>query len=308
MAGGEIFCLPDERRVPVAKDQTLLDALLAAGVAVAHACGGHARCSTCRLQLLTGAESCTPRSPDERTMARRLGFDDSIRLACQTRITGDVAARRLILDDEDESLATQLMKENRGEAIGREIRAAILFADVAGFTALSEVLPPYDVIHLLNRFFHRAARAVERHGGRIDNYLGDGLLAVFGEEECPDAPLGAVKAGLDLLGEAAGISGYAESVYGRPFAVRVGIHYGTVVRGTVGDAKTRRDTIIGDPVNMASRIESAGKEAGTRFLVSEETWSAVRDRVEVGRTFPLKLRGKEGTFRLYEITGLRAAR
>lgn len=300
-----VFCLPDDKQVPVEGDYNLLQALLVGGVPVAHACGGSARCSTCRLHILTGAEHCEPRTEAEQEMAERLKFDDCIRLACQTRITGEVAARRLILDDEDEELASQLDEGKLGDAIGREVTATVLFADVEDFTNLSDVLPPYDVIHLLNRYFRQAGAAIVRHGGHVDNYLGDGILAVFRWEEHEDATLRAVKAGLDLLEVAAGISSYVESWYGRGFRIRVGIHSGPVVAGTLGDATLQRDTIIGDTVNTASRIESACKEAGVHFLISGACMENVRDSVEAGGTFPVRLRGKEGTHDLFEITGLK---
>ena len=301
-----VFCLPDDKHVPVEDDHNLLQALLVAGIPVAHACGGSARCSTCRLHVLTGAEHCAPRTEAEQEMAERLKFDDCIRLACQTRITGEVAVRRLILDDEDEELASQLDEGNMGDAIGREIQAAILMSDVEGFTALSEVLPPYDVIHLLNRFFHHAGGVIQKGAGHVDNYMGDGLLAYFSEEECADeAALGAVRAGLGLLAEAEVISGYTQAWYGRPFKIRVGIAYGSVVAGTVGDAGLRRNTIIGDPVNTASRIESAAKETGTRLLISQGIYTRVEGRVEIGGVFEREIRGKEGLHCMREVTGLR---
>ena len=300
-----VFCLPDDKQVPVEGDYNLLQALLIAGIPVAHACGGSARCSTCRLHVLTGAEHCAPRTEAEQEMAERLKFDDCIRLACQTRIKGEVAVRRLILDDEDEELASQLDEGNVGDAIGREVTATVLFADVEGFTSLSDVLPPYDVIHLLNRYFRQAGAAIVRNGGHVDNYIGDGILAVFRWEEHEDATLRAVKAGLDLLEVASGISSYVESWYGRGFRIRVGIHSGPVVAGTLGDATLQRDTIIGDTVNTASRIENACKEAGVALLISAACHADVRDSVETGLTCPLELRGKEGTHDLYEITGLR---
>ncbi|MCZ6574781.1 MAG: adenylate/guanylate cyclase domain-containing protein [Planctomycetota bacterium] len=300
-----VFCLPDDKHVPVEEGYNLLQALLIAGINVAHACGGSARCSTCRLHILTGAENCEPRTAAEQEMAERLKFDDSIRLACQTRIKGEVAARRLILDMEDEENASQLEEGNMGEAIGREATATVLFADVKSFTSLSDVLPPYDVIHLLNRYFRRAGAAIQRNGGHVDCYIGDGILAVFRWEEHEDATLRAVKAGLDLLEVATGISGYVESWYGRGFEIRVGIHSGPVVAGRLGDATMQRDTIIGDTVNTASRIENACKEAGVPFLISAPCMEMVRDSVEAGRTFALELRGKEGTHDLHEITGLK---
>ena len=296
-----ISTCPDGRTVDATADQTLLAALLAAGVPVTHACGGHARCSTCRVRVETGAETLCPRTDAESAMASRLKFDDATRLACQTRVRGDASVRRLVIDACDQTLATGLLEGDGTAAVGHEEEVAILFSDIAGFTPLSERLPPYDVIHLLNRWFLQAGDAIDTAGGRIDNYMGDGLLAVFRGD---DGAANAVRAGLALQEVADEMSAYAQPLYGRPFAVRVGIHCGTVVIGDLGAAHNRRETVIGDAVNVASRIEAANKEAGTRVLVSESVIEHVRDRVETGRTADIALKGKTGTFRLFEVTAI----
>jgi adenylate cyclase len=185
---------------------------------------------------------------------------------------------------------------------GREEEVAILFSDVAGFTPLSERLPPYDVIHLLNRWFMQAGADIEAAGGRIDNYMGDGLLAVFRGVDCA---LGAVRAALAMQRSADALSEYTERLYARPFGVRVGVHHGCVVIGDLGAAHNRRETVIGDAVNVASRIEAANKQAGTRVLVSESVIARVQDAVETGCTHDLALKGKTGTFVLHEILALR---
>lgn len=295
-----ISARPDDVTVEAAPDQTLLDALLAAGVPVTHACGGRARCSTCRVRVEDGGDTLCPRTEDEQAMAARLSFDEATRLACQTRVRGDACVRRLVLDDCDRDLATRLLADEGG-AVGHEEHVAILFSDVAGFTPLSERLPPYDVIHLLNRWFLQAGEAVEAAGGRIDNYMGDGLLAVFRGAE---AAGNAVRAALALQDVADRVSAYAEPLYGRAFAVRVGVHCGTVVIGDLGAAHNRRETVIGDAVNVASRIEAANKEAGTRVLVSAPVLDELGDRVTTGRTAELPLKGKSGTFALFEVTAL----
>jgi len=298
----QVTSCPDGRSAPVGEDQTLLAALLAVGVPITHACGGNARCSTCRVRVEEGADVVSPRTDDEAEMAAKLQFDDLTRLACQTRLRGDVTVRRLVLDDCDECLTTRIGPAVLAGGAGREANVAILFSDVAGFTPLSEKLPPYDVIHLLNRWFLQAGEDIDSAGGRIDNYMGDGLLAVFQGDTCG---LGAVRAAVAMQRTADVLSEYTQLLYGRPFAVRVGIHVGCVVIGDLGAAHNRRETVIGDAVNIASRIEAANKEAGTRILVSESVMDCVQGEVETGCTHELALKGKSGTFRLHEIVGVR---
>ena len=300
-ASYQITSNPDGRVAPVAAEQTLLEALLAAGIPITHACGGKARCSTCRVRVEDGVDALCPRTDDESEMAEKLHFDDATRLACRARVRGDATVRRLVLDDCDAALVACHGPDAIAGASGREEVVAILFSDVAGFTPLSESLPPYDVIHLLNRWFLQAGEDVAAAGGHIDNYMGDGLLAVFRGAACG---LSAVRAGLAMLKTADRVSEYTHQLYDRPFAVRVGVHVGCVVIGDLGAAHNRRETVIGDAVNIASRIEAANKEAGTHLLVSESVMEEVRDHVETGCTHDLALKGKTGTFRLQEITGL----
>ena len=114
-------------------------------------------------------------------MAARLSFPNEVRLACQTELSGSVRLWRLVLDRIDVEMASQLGKGHYRGPVGREVEeAAVMFTDVVGFTTMSESLPAYDVVHILNRFFSRVGAAVESQGGRVDNYMGDGLLAVFG--------------------------------------------------------------------------------------------------------------------------------
>ncbi|MCE9637014.1 MAG: adenylate/guanylate cyclase domain-containing protein [Planctomycetes bacterium] len=309
-----IRCRPDDVAVSAEIGCSLLDALVAAGVPITRACGGNAKCSTCRIAVEDGADACGARPDDEQAMAVRLGFDGATRLACRTRVTGDVSVRRLVLDALDLRLASRLTAS--AGAVGREAHAAILFADVVGFTPLSEALPPYDIVHLLDRWFALAGEAVAAAGGRIDNYMGDGLMAVFGGGPAAvgagaqagnagedDPAVCAVRAALGLVDAAAEMDRYARECWGRSFAVRVGVHHGTVVVGTLGAAHNRRETAIGDTVNIAARIEPVNKDLGTSILVSDAVASRLGGRFVLGRTTDVALKGKLGTHRLHEVVG-----
>ena len=143
----------------------------------------------------------------------------------------------------------------------------ILFADIRDFTCLAESLPPYDVIHLLNRYFHEMGQVISRNGGQIDNYMGDGLMALFGMEDSTGAALAAVKAGLEMHAAMEILKPYLETIYAKSFHIGVGIHYGDVVVGAIGSQSLKRVTAIGDAVYLASRIEAANKQAGTGLLI-----------------------------------------
>src|SRR6266851_4332189 len=138
--------LPDELDVEALADETLLNASTRAGIPHAHACGGNARCSTCRVLVVDGIEHCGPRNNQEKEFAERLRFSPEIRLACQTQVTGNVRLRRLALDALDIEVICQLSEGESPSAIGDEKQLAILFADIRNFTSIAEILPPYDVV------------------------------------------------------------------------------------------------------------------------------------------------------------------
>ncbi|MEN9796816.1 MAG: Adenylate cyclase 1 [Pseudomonadota bacterium] len=284
---------PEKRVVQAEESRSLLDALKQAGIDITHACGGRARCSTCRVAVVEGLERCEARNEAEEAMARKLSLGDDIRLACQTRVTGEVAVRRLVLDEVDLKLASQRVA--LGAAVGRDAELAVMFSDVANFTPFSEALTAYDVVHTLDRWFTVSGDVVERHGGRVDNYMGDGFLAVFEDAER------AVDAGLALADAAAGLSRYTQGAFSLPFSTRMGIHWGSVVVGTLGASHNRRSTTMGDVVNMAARIEAANKELGTTLLVSSDVEARLGDRFARGRRAELALKGKSGVHALVEI-------
>jgi adenylate cyclase len=298
-----IHYLPDNKEIEAEEGETILQAAVRSGLALAHFCGGNARCSTCRVIVLEGLENCAPRNPEEQAIADMLQFDPRVRLACQTRVTGKVKLRRLVTDSEEVDLNSLYVKGAEPLSMGVEKHILILFADIKGFTTFAENLLPYDVIHALNLYFQHAGKVIGRHGGRIDNYMGDGFMALFEADEPSAVAKRAVKAGLELMAAVQGLAPYLQELYGKDFQVRVGLHYGQVVAGKLGSPGNKKMTVIGDAVNFASRIEAANKRAGTRFLVSKDTYALVKGSVRVGRKVRLSLPGKSGEYTLYEIIG-----
>lgn len=238
-------------------------------------------------------------------MADRLHFGPDIRLACQTSVTGDVKLRRLVLDADDVDLTDQLKSHATDRLVGEEQRVALLFADIRGFTTFAEELPPYDVIHALNRYFYRMNAIVRRRRGHVDNYMGDGLLAIFGTPGGTTAPLDAVLAGVDMLNAVGQLGPYYSGIYGQSFRIGIGVHYGSVVLGSIGPPGSDRTTAIGDAVNFASRIQSANKVLGTSFLMSEDTYDHVKEHVEANRFEYVVLPGRKHPCTLYEVTGIK---
>ena len=303
---GSIRFVPDGRTVDTDGSETILQAAVRAGVAYAHACGGRGHCSTCRVAILDGLQNCSARTPAEQAIADQLHFEPAIRLACQTTVTGDVTARRLVMDEEDVELTSLFIQDADATAAGEQKFALILFADIRGFTTFAEHLLPYDVIHVLNRYFHEVGQVINRHGGYIHNYMGDGLMALFPAEEPCAGTLGAIRAGLEMIDTVDRFKPYLQSLFGTSFRIGIGLHYGEIVVGMLGATDNRNVTAIGDAVNLASRIESANKEAGTELLISADAYANVEGHIHVGRRVRVGLKGKTGEYALYEVVGIDA--
>ena len=297
----KIHILPDGKEIETRDGETILQAALRAEIPLAHICSGNARCSTCRVIILEGMPNTLPPNAAEKKIADLSTFDPSVRLACQTIATGNIKIRRLVMDDEDLELSSLFIQGVKPGATGIEKNVLILFLDIQGFTAFSEALLPYDVIHILNRFFNQMGEVINKYKGEINNYMGDGFMALFEAQDPREGALRAIGAGLEMLARVRGLQSYLEKLYYKSFQIRIGLHYGHVVAGIVGASGSRKMTVIGDSVNFASRIEAANKKAGTRFLISEETFALVKDRVEVGKQVYLALPGKTGKHRLYEV-------
>jgi adenylate cyclase len=299
----EIYYLPDEKTVDVEESETILETSLRVGIPHIHACGGGARCSTCRVMILEGLENCTPRTAKEKALTDRLGFPPEIRLACETIAQGSVSLRRLALDEDDQTL---IFKQFNGKIIpkvrGSEKKVAILFSDLRSFTPFSEKLPPYDVVYVLNRYFYRMGQIVEKYGGVINNYIGDGMLALFGLMQPEDAAERAVRAGLEMVEAMKPFNVYLENLYHQQLKIGIGIHIGNAVIGDIGAPGNQRLTAVGDSVNLASRIEAANKQLGTSLLVSEATYHQVKEIVQTNPPRSVQLPGKTGTYNLYEVT------
>jgi adenylate cyclase len=302
-----IHYLPDDQRIEANEGETILRVALRAGIEHAHLCGGSARCSTCRVVILEGLENCEPRNAEEQAIADMLGFDPKVRLACQTVVRGNVKLRRLVTDViEDVELTGLYIEGVEPCSIGVEKYILILFSDIRGFTPFAENLLPYDVIYALNLYFQKVGEVIGRHGGVINNYMGDGFMALFETDDPAEGALRAVRAGLELIVAVQELEPYLKELYNKSFQVRVGLHYGQVVAGKLGSPGNKKMTVIGDTVNFASRIETANKQAGTQFLVSTDIYALVREQVRIGRRVRVLIPGKSGEHDLYEIVGLQA--
>ena len=176
---------------------------------------------------------------------------------------------------------------------------SVLFADLTGFTDLAERLPPSEVILILNEIFERLTSAVFALEGTLDKFSGDGMMAFFGAPlAMPDHAARAVEAALRMQ-EALGVLNAARGDV-RPIEMRIGVNSGTVVVGDIGTPQRKDYTVIGDVVNIASRLESSVALPG-QVVIGEATWLGARHAFECDPLEPVRLKGKQKTERPYLV-------
>jgi adenylate cyclase len=280
---------PDGRFVEVTPGTSVLEASRIAGIPHASVCGGRGRCSTCRVRVRGEIHSIDPPSGNELRVLRRIGARPNIRLACMLRPRGAVEVTPLL-----PPLAVAADGRRRVDFVqGSEREIAILFADIRGFTALSEGRLPYDVVFVLNRYFAAMGRAVETAGGRVDKFIGDGVMALFGIESGPQAgcreALAATRHMSERLGEL-NLSLGAE--LDQPLRIGIGIHCGPVIVGEMGYGNAVAITAIGDAVNTASRLENLTKTYDCELVVSEETVTRAGLDLAAFPRYEIEIRGK----------------
>jgi adenylate cyclase len=188
----------------------------------------------------------------------------------------------------------QLMERGGLEGEGRTREVTLLFSDIRGFTTLSETRAPEEVVAILNRYFTRQVEVIFRHGGSLDKFIGDAIMAFWGAPlDDPEHAQHAVACALDMADELLAFRDELGEA-GKAFDVGIGLHSGPAVVGLIGSERRREYTSIGDTVNLASRIEGLTKDAGRRILVSRETMqrcAGAFDFVSCG-TYPVKGRAQ----------------
>ncbi len=202
-------------------------------------------------------------------------------------------------------LADDPSKINLG---GRRAELTILFSDIRGFTSISEKMEPHEVIEFLNEYLSDMAAIVKQAGGTLDKFIGDAVMAFWGEPvHHPDH---ADRAADCALAMQATTRALAERwvAEGKPdIHIGVGINTAEVVVGNIGSVEHKLDyTVIGDGVNLASRLESANKEFHTGIIISEFTLAKLGDRFEVRALGDVKVKGKEKPVAIFELLGRRA--
>jgi adenylate cyclase len=257
------------RQVRVPKGMSVLEASLRHNVPHASVCGGRARCSTCRVKVVSDRSALPKPSGRESFVLARVGAgkDPSIRLACQLRPQADVA----VIPVMPPNVGADFVRARQRVHVGEEHFVASMFVDMRGSTSLSEGRLPFDIVFLINRFVETVSRAITDAGGEPNQFVGDGVLALFGLNTDPaTACRQALRAASLIEANVAQLNHQFATEVVEPVQYGIGIHAGEVIVGDIGFRGRTVFTALGDSVNVAARLQDLSKRLGCRAVISEE--------------------------------------
>ena len=215
----------------------------------------------------------------------------------------------------DPRIVKSLIEDESLAQAGEKRRMTIFFSDIEGFTALAERLPPEVLVNFLNRYFALMAEVVREEHGIIDKYIGDAVMAFWGPPFVDEAEhaVHACRAAVRQLARLTDLHAALPSILGDlpggiPHVnIRIGLTTGLVTVGSIGSDTQRNYTVVGDSVNLASRLEAANKQYGTRILVDGETIESARGVVETREIDRIRVVGRSEPVRIFEVLGLKGA-
>ena len=263
--GRIIVSYPGGETVSIPKGTSVLEASRKGKIPHQSVCGGRGRCTTCRVKVTSNEGTLTAPSAHEIKAIERVGLDDNVRLACQLRPTSNISVQPLL--NPENTLET--VRSARA-LTGKEQETVVLFVDLRDFTKLSEKKLPYDVVYILNKYYAVCGEIIEKNGGRLDKFIGDGIMAIF------DASSDSNVNSKNALVSANAISKSMKTLnsemktdFSEDMRFGMGIHAGSMIVGMMGYGKTVTETAVGDNVNIAARLEELTKTYKCELVVSK---------------------------------------
>jgi len=236
-------------------------------------------------------------STDDKGLAKRIGtllmFED---LSSEKRMKSTMSRYM------DPRLADQLMAGGEDALGGKSATVTVLFSDVRNFTGITEELGAHGTVKLLNEYFTIMVECIQKRGGMLDKFIGDAIMAAFGlplpHDDDEDR---AVRSAISMIEDLRAWNADRVANGKKPVDIGVGLNTDNVVSGNIGSPRRMDYTIIGDGVNLASRLESACKQYGARILISELTYKRLKGTYRVREADKVVVKGKTEAVTIYEV-------
>jgi adenylate cyclase len=280
------------RRVRVPRGLSILETSLRFNVPHASVCGGRARCSTCRVRVVSYRGALPRPSGREAFVLARVGAgaNPAIRLACQLRPQADVAVIPVL----PANVGADFVRNRKRVNIGEERYIVSMFVDMRGSTKLAEARLPFDIVFLINRFLEAASQAVIDAGGQPNQFVGDGLLALFGLDTDPaTACRQAMRAASLVASNVEYMNHEFATELQEPIQFGIGIHGGEVIIGDIGFRDHTVFTALGDAVNVAARLQDMTKTLNCTVIVSEEVCKSAGVASDLLMRTEVSIRGRD---------------
>lgn len=199
----------------------------------------------------------------------------------------------------------EIIRNPKTLRLGGEQRVlTVLFSDIRGFTSISETMEPEGLVKLLNEYLTEMTQVVFNHEGTLDKYIGDAIMAIYGAPIFrEDHPVRACRTALEMLEVMNGLREKWKTMGLPPLDIGIGINTGEMIVGNMGSTKRFDYTVMGDHVNLASRLEGLNKQYGTRIILSEFTWREVKNDFLFRELDLVRVKGKKRPVRIYELLG-----
>ncbi len=286
-------------RVPIGL--SVLEASTRFNIPHSSVCGGRARCSTCRIRIVGDCSDLPQPSNREAFVLERVGAggDPAIRLACQLRPTADIAFFQIFPPHTGIAAASRRAPSHSG----KERYVVSMFVDMRGSTKLAEQLLPFDTVFIINRFLTAVSQAVVECGGQPNQFVGDGLLALFGLSSNPQtACQQAIEAAGRIAVHVDALNEFLGDDVPEPLRFGIGIHGGEVIIGDIGSQEHTVFTALGDSVNVAARLQDMTKALSCEVVLSQDVLKiAGLPAGDLPRT-EVPIRGRVEPLAVYTVT------
>jgi adenylate cyclase len=289
------------RTVPLLAGATVLETLRENGIPHASVCGGRARCTTCRILVTKGLGNLPEPSGLEAKALARIGATPGMRLACQICPTADISVMPLLAAD---ARAADGMV--RGGLEGSERLITVLFVDLRASTALGEAKLPYDLLYILNQFFDEMTKALKATNGHYSQFIGDGLMALYGlnVKDPATGAADALRGAREMLARVDQLNSRLRGDLPQPMQIGIGIHFSEAIVGAMGPPGSQIITAIGDTVNACARLESLTKKYDCPVIVSRRAAETAGLDVKGRQLHQAPVKGRKQIVEFYALKTL----